>query len=234
MPKGTLPPADLRLVLFDIDGTLVDTGGAGARSWAWAFEHLFAKPEVDIGRYSKSGMTDPQIARHVFEEVMGREPATSELTRLMASYLSVLPDFVASSEHYRVLAGAQSLLERLTERGVLVGLTTGGLEAAAHAKLGRGRLNHYFLVGGYGSDSENRARLTLTAIERGERLLEGPLDRGGVMVVGDTPLDVDAAERVGAVSIGVASGRYSVDELRAVGADHVLASLEDQFPGIPA
>lgn len=224
---------DPRLVLFDIDGTLLDTGGAGARSWAWAFERLFEKPDVDIGRYSKSGMTDPQIARHVFEEVMGHKPTASELTRLMASYLSVLPDFVAASEHYRVLAGAQALLERLTEQGVLVGLTTGGLEAAAHAKLGRGRLNHYFLVGGYGSDSENRARLTLMAIERGERLLDEPLDRSGVMVVGDTPLDVDAAEKVGAVSIAVASGRYSVEELRAAEADHVLGSLEDPFPDIP-
>jgi phosphoglycolate phosphatase len=224
----------LRLVLFDIDGTLVDTGGAGARSWAWAFERLFDKPEVDIGRYSKSGMTDPQIARHAFEEVMGRKPASGELTRLMASYLSVLPDFVASSQAYRVLAGAQALLERLTEEETLVGLTTGGLEAAAHAKLGRGRLNHYFLVGGYGSDSEDRTQLTRLAIERGERLLAESLDRGSVAVVGDTPLDVDAAEGVDAVSVAVASGRYSVEQLRATSADHVLASLEDPFPGIAA
>jgi phosphoglycolate phosphatase-like HAD superfamily hydrolase len=218
-----------KLILFDIDGTLIDTGGAGARSWAWAFEHLFGRT-VDIGRYSKSGMTDPAIARATFVQVMGREATNGELTRLMANYQSVLPDYVASSEDYRVFAGVQGLLERLTEAGFLLGLTTGGLEAAAHAKLGRGRLNHFFLVGGYGSDSEDRIALTRAAIVRGERMLDHPLDPGEVIVVGDTPLDIAAAEGVGAVSVGVASGRYGVDELSAAGADHVLASLADSFP----
>jgi phosphoglycolate phosphatase len=223
-----------KLVLFDIDGTLIDTGGAGARSWAWAFEHLFGEPGVDIAKYSKSGMTDPAIARHVFREVFKREPATRELTRLMAGYLSVLPDFVASSEGYRVLAGAPDLLDRLMRAGVLLGLTTGGLEAAAHAKLGRAGLNHFFLVGGYGSDSEDRVELTLLAVQQGERLLAHPLRMREVAVVGDTPLDIAAAEGVGAVSVGVASGRYSVGELRAAGADHVLASLAAPFPGEPS
>lgn len=223
-----------KLVLFDIDGTLVDTGGAGARSWAWAFEHLFAQPDVDISKYSKSGMTDPAIARHVFREVMQRNPSGSELTRLMASYLSVLPDYVASSEGYRVLSGVPELLERLTSAGILLGLTTGGLEAAAHAKLGRGRLNHFFLVGGYGSDSEDRVELTRAAAIRGERLLGDLLGMNEVTVVGDTPLDISAAKGVGAVSVGVASGRYSVAELRVAGADHVLASLAGRFPGEPA
>jgi phosphoglycolate phosphatase len=221
-----------RLLLFDIDGTLIDTGGAGARSWEWAFERLFEKPDVDIGRYSKSGMTDPAIARHVFKEVLGREPSGSELTRLMASYLSVLPDFVASSPGYRVLAGARELLERCTETGILLGLTTGGLEAGAHAKLGRGGLNHYFLVGGYGSDSEDRIELTRRAVERGERLLGERLAMSEVTVVGDTPLDIAAAEGVGAVSVGVASGRYSEEDLATAGADRVMGSLADPFPGL--
>jgi phosphoglycolate phosphatase len=222
-----------KLVLFDIDGTLIDTGGAGARSWAWAFEHIFGRSGVDIGRYSKSGMTDPAIARHVFREVMQRDPSGGELTRLMASYLSVLPDFVASSDGYRVLDGVPGLLERLTSAGVLLGLTTGGLEAAAHAKLGRARLNHFFLVGGYGSDSEDRVELTQAAVARGERLLGHPLDMREVAVVGDTPLDISAAEGVGAVSVGVASGRYSAAQLHAAGADHLLASLAERFPGEP-
>jgi phosphoglycolate phosphatase len=221
------------LVLFDIDGTLVNTGGAGARSWEWAFERLFTHPGVDIGKYSRSGMTDPTIARHVFKEVMKREPQDGELTRLMASYLSVLPDFVASSQGYTVLDGVPELLQSLTDEGILLGITSGGLEAAAHAKLGRGRLNHYFLVGGYGSDSEDRTELTHTAIEQGERLLNRRLDLGKVAVVGDTPLDIDAAEGVGAVSVGVASGRYTVEQLRAAGADHVLASLREPFPEAP-
>jgi phosphoglycolate phosphatase len=221
--------AGSKLVLFDIDGTLVDTGGAGARSWAWAFERLFER-RIDIAEHSTAGMTDPAIARVTFAEAMEREPTAEELKRLMAAYQAVLPDYVACSPGYRVLAGVVELLERLTGAGVLLGLTTGGLEAVAHAKLGRGRLNRFFLVGGYGSDSEDRIALTRTAVERGEGLLETSLDPRDVFVVGDTPLDIAAAEGVGAVSVGVASGRYRVEELRAAGADHVLASLADRFP----
>jgi phosphoglycolate phosphatase len=218
-----------KLILFDIDGTLVDTGGAGARSWTWAFKRLFDRC-IDITEHSTAGMTDPAIARMTFTEVMGREPTAEELVRLMASYQAVLPDYVASSPSYRVLAGVDELLERLTQAGVLLGLTTGGLEAAAHAKLGRGALNHYFLVGGYGSDSEDRVALTRIAVDRGERMLEASLDLGEVFVVGDTPLDIAAAKGVGAVSVGVASGRYGVEELSAAGADYVLSSLADPFP----
>lgn len=226
------PVSQAKLILFDIDGTLVDTGGAGARSWAWAFERLFGR-RIDIAEHSTAGMTDPAIGRITFTEVMEREPTATELTRLMASYQSVLPDYVASSPDYRVLAGVTELLERLTGAGMLLGLTTGGLEAAAHAKLGRGRLNHFFSFGGYGSDSEDRIALTRAAVDRGTSMLDAPLDPGDVFVVGDTPLDVAAAEGVGAVSVAVASGRYGVDELSAAGADHVLASLADPFPGGP-
>jgi phosphoglycolate phosphatase len=218
------------LILFDIDGTLIDTGGAGARSWAWAFERRF-DTRIDIAEHSTAGMTDPAIGRATFQQVMEREPTSAELTELMASYQAVLPDFVASSEDYRVLDGVQSLLEELTDAEIPLGLTTGGLEAAAHAKLGRAQLNHFFRVGGYGSDSEDRVALTRVAIERGERLLGHALDLNQVFVVGDTPLDIAAAEGVGAVSVGVASGRYDVEELRAADPDHVLSSLADPFPG---
>ncbi len=222
---------DLSLILFDIDGTLIETGGAGARSWSWAFEHVFGVPG-DIGKYSNAGMTDPVVARQTFTQVMGREPQGGELSRLMSAYLSVLPDYVSSSEGYRVLEGVPQLLARLSEAGIMLGITSGALEAGAHAKLGRAKLNHYFLVGGYGSDSEDRVELTRCAIRRGERLLGRSLADDEVAVVGDTPLDISAAQGAGVVSVGVATGRYGVQELRAARADHVLASLADPFPGV--
>jgi phosphoglycolate phosphatase len=223
----------LKLILFDIDGTLIDTGGAGARSWTWAFEHAFGRPGVDIGKYSSAGMTDPVVARKTFTEAMGHEPSGEELARLMAAYLSVLPDYVTSSDGYRVLPGVEQLLPRLHQAGVLLGVTTGALEAGAHAKLGRARLNHFFLVGGYGSDSEDRVELTRAAIRRGERLLGKPLDSRQVAVVGDTPLDVSAAQGAGVVSVGVATGKYDLEELRAAKPDHALADLTEPFPDVP-
>jgi phosphoglycolate phosphatase len=225
--------ANFSLILFDIDGTLLDTGGAGARSWSWAFNQVFGV-EADIGKHSNAGMTDPVVARSTFREVMDRDPEPAELARLMSAYLSVLPDYVASSEGYRVLPGVEQLLPRLADADVLLGVTTGALEAGAHAKLGRAKLNHYFLVGGYGSDSEDRVALTRAAIGRAEQLLGRKLASGEVAVVGDTPLDISAAQGAGVVSVGVATGRYDVDALHAAKADHVLASLAEDFPAAGA
>ena len=148
----------------------------------------------------------------------------------MHGYLSVLPDYVAESPGYRVLPGVEDLLGRLSTRGILVGLTTGALEPAAHAKLGRSRLNHHFLVGGYGSDAEDRVELTRIAIRRGERLLGESIPGEDVAVVGDTPLDIAAAEGAQAVSVAVASGKFDLDDLREHNPDHLLASLEEPFP----
>ena len=99
-------------------------------------------------------------------------------------------------------------------------------------KLGRGRLNRFFLFGGYGTDSPDRARLTTIAIERASMLHHHTLDPSCVYVVGDTPNDVAAAKAAGAVAVAVASGSHSVEELQATGADHVLATLADPFPDV--
>src|SRR5919109_1225463 len=175
-------------ILFDIDGTLISTGGAGTRSWRWAFEKLHGIP-ADITEFSETGMTDPTVARTTFRGVLGREPTPRELAPLLAAYLERLPEEVERSEQYRVLPGAERLLERLRQAGCLLGIVTGAL-------VGR------------------------------------ELDPSGVHVVGDTPNDVEAAHSVGAVAVGVASGRYSIDELRQAGAEIVLRSLEEPMPGL--
>jgi phosphoglycolate phosphatase-like HAD superfamily hydrolase len=219
------------LVLFDVDGTLITSGGAGARSWRYAFDQLHGIP-ADIGSHSEAGETDPVVARKTFEGALGREPTERELAAIYALYLHRLSDEVDTSQGYRVLAGAEERLEHLSDAGIMLGLVSGAMEGAARVKLGRGRLNRFFLFGGYGTDSPDRAKLTTIAIERASMLHDHTLDPSHVYVVGDTPNDVAAARAAGAVAVAVASGSHSVEELESTGADHVLATLADPFPDV--
>ena len=219
----------MKAVLFDIDGTLISSGGAGAMSWRLAFDDLYGIP-VDIGRYTDAGMTEPEVARLTFERVLRRDPGKRELDRLMSRRMEFLPRTVAESQAFRVLPGARETLDRLHDAGYVLGVTTGGVEAAAHIKLARAGLDHYFSFGGFGSDSSDRVELTRRAIQRASAVLGEPLDPRQVLVVGDTPHDVDAAHGAGAVAVGVASGHFDAAALRAAGADYVLGSLEEPLP----
>ncbi|MCU1495164.1 MAG: haloacid dehalogenase [Acidimicrobiaceae bacterium] len=218
------------VVLFDIDETLVHTGGSGARSWTAAFEKLYGLP-ADIGEHSSAGETDPQVARETFRGVLGREPSQDELDKLYAQYLLHLADDILISEQYRVLPGAEQVLVRLGEAGVMLGLVSGAMEGAARTKLVPGNLNRFFIFGGYGSDSPDRAELTRMAIDKAARMHD-QLTPAQVYVVGDTPHDMEAAIAAGAVPVGVASGHYSTDELTTAGGTYVLESLEATFPGL--
>jgi len=218
------------VVLFDIDETLIHSGGAGARSWKAAFDKLYGIP-ADIGAHSSAGETDPQVARETFRGVLGRDPSDDELDRLYGEYLLALSDDIGTAPGYRVLPGAEATVAALGGAGVLLGLVSGAMEGAARTKLGPANLNRFFIFGAYGSDSPDRAELTKLAIEKAARLHRA-LAPADVYVVGDTPRDIDAARSAGAVSVGVATGHYSVAELQAAGGDHVLGSLEEPFPGI--
>ena len=218
------------VVLFDVDGTLVDTGGSGARSWRAAFETLYGVP-ADIAEHSSAGETDPQVALVTFRGVLGRDPAGDELGKLYARYLLHLAEDIWTSEHYRVLPGAEKILVRLGDAGAMLGLVSGAMEGAARTKLMPANLNRFFVFGAYGSDSPDRAELTKLAINKATRLRDR-LTPALVHVVGDTPHDIEAATAAGAVPVGVASGHYSTGELVAAGGAHVLGSLEDPFPGL--
>jgi phosphoglycolate phosphatase len=229
--RRNAPMAGPVAVLFDIDETLVHTGGAGARSWAWAFEQLYGVP-ADIGAHTSAGETDPQVGWETFRAVLGREPSHDELARLYAKYLWHLSEDIWTSTAYRVLDGAQELLTRLTAAGVILGVVSGAMEGAARTKLEPGKLNRYFLFGSYGSDSPDRIELTRLGVSKAARLHGRDLSPQQVYVIGDTPLDIAAGRAAHATTIGVASGHYHADELHAAKADHVLQSLTDPFPGL--
>jgi phosphoglycolate phosphatase-like HAD superfamily hydrolase len=215
--------------LFDIDGTLISTGGAGAASWRLAFDELYAIP-ADIGEFTDAGMTDPEVGRRTFEAVIGHPPARAEFARLMERRLHHLHKTVADSKGYRVLAGVEELLPRLIDGGYLLGLVTGNVEAAAHIKLHRARLNRFFSFGGYGSDSSDRSQLTRRALERAALVYGEPIDPKQCLAFGDTPHDVTGAHGAGVECVGVASGHFNLHQLRAGGADYVVESLAASLP----
>jgi phosphoglycolate phosphatase-like HAD superfamily hydrolase len=217
-------------VLFDIDGTLLVTGGAGAKAWRLAFEELHGVP-ADIGQFTDAGMTDPEVGRRTFTAVLGRSPERDEFARLLERRLYYLHETVRDSPDYRVLAGVERLLPELIDSGLMLGLVTGNVEAAAHIKLHRAQLNRYFSFGGYGSDSTDRGELTRIALQRASLVYGEPVSPDQALVVGDTPHDVEAAHAAGVACVGVGSHHFSAQQLRDAGAEWAIASLEQGLPG---
>jgi phosphoglycolate phosphatase len=218
-----------RILLFDIDGTLVSTGGAGAVAWRQAFEELHGIP-ADIGQFTDAGMTDPDVGAKTFEAVIGREPTARELAQLIQRRLEHLPEAIAQSEGYRVLPGVPERLRQLSHAGHLLGLITGNGDGAAAIKLARGDLNRWFSFGAYASAGVDRPGIVRRAVERGEAMLGCDVPNEDILVVGDTPLDIQAAHAVDCTAIAVATGKFGREELLAAGADHVLGTLEEELP----
>jgi phosphoglycolate phosphatase-like HAD superfamily hydrolase len=209
----------VKLLLFDIDQTLINTGGAGLRALDYACRKLFGLENAMNG-ISPHGKTDPAIAREILRVKLGsKTPTTNEIGSILEAYVGFLKDEVRTSPTYRVLPGILSLLDELGGRpDVLVGLATGNVELGARIKLERGGLNSYFSFGGFGSDSEDRTELVQVAAEKGSRNNGSPVPASEVFVIGDTPLDIQAGLNAGFKTVGVGTGSYSVEQLLAAGA----------------
>jgi phosphoglycolate phosphatase-like HAD superfamily hydrolase len=224
----TVPDA-IKAVLWDIDGTLLTTGGAGAVAWQRAFQELYGI-EANIDENTRAGMTDPEITEIIFNQVIGHQGTPEEHAKVVAKYLEYMPDAVAQSAGYEVKPGIAEILPRLAEAGVVQGVVTGNVEPAARIKLARGGLDKYFTFGGYGSDDRDRVKVTERAIERGGEALGTPLDRPATIAVGDTPRDVKAGHGAGIRVVGVATGAYSIAEQEEAGADWAIADVTAGFP----
>jgi phosphoglycolate phosphatase len=218
-----------RILLFDIDGTLVSTGGAGAVAWKRAFDELYGIP-ADIGEFTDAGMTDPDVGAKTFEAVLHRKPSPRELAQLVQRRLEHLPEAVAESEGYRVLPGVPERLRQLSRDGHLLGIITGNGDGAAHIKLARGDLNRWFSFGAYASAGVDRPGIVRRAVERGEAMLGEDVPNMEIYVIGDTPLDIQAAHAVDCTAIAVATGHFNRAALLEAGADHVLDTLEEELP----
>ncbi len=227
VPAGAEQPPGC--VLFDVDGTLISTGGASDRAWHRAFTELH-DVDVNVPDYTGKGVPDPAVGLACFQGALKREPEAGEMAALMALRQRYLADEVETSPGYRVMPGAVALLDALTAAGRLVGLITGNTEPAAHTKLGRAGLNRYFAFGGYGSDADVRVEICRKALERAKVAAGGELDPAASVALGDTPRDIEAAHGAGIRAIGVATGEYRLEELRDSGADEAIETLESAGP----
>ena len=222
----------MKLLLFDIDQTLVNTGGAGIHALDRACKKLLAIDNAMDG-IRPQGKTDPAIAREILSVRLGAtSDVEAQIQSILEAYLSFLEEEVQTSAKYRVLPGIVSLLDEIAARpDMILGLATGNIELGARIKLERGKLNRYFALGGFGSDAEDRTELVRKAAEKAAHNNGSSFLASDVFVIGDTPLDVDAGKRAGFKTVGVATGSYSVDQLLAAGADIAVADLEQGRDG---
>jgi phosphoglycolate phosphatase len=215
----------MTIILFDIDGTLVRTGGAGKAAMEAALAEEF-NVALRAEEVAYSGRTDRAIGRDLLTS-HGIHPTPENQHRLHEGYLARLPVALAANGGV-ICPGIEKLLAALHPKGeVVLGLLTGNVRRGAAHKLGHFGLWDYFQVGGFGDDHYDRddvARAALAAVEAhlGERV-----DPSDVWVIGDTPLDVQCARAIGAKAVAVATGWHPLEDLKATGADYVLADLGD-------
>lgn len=209
--------------LFDIDGTLVSTGGAGRRAIERAFvQHTGT---ADVLDFSFAGMTDPAIVRLGLNNA--QKPTHAEaIAQVLEYYLLALTEEVARTPSFVIHPAAVETVDHLaTWVQSAIGLGTGNIKNGARVKLNRASLFDRFRFGGFGCDSEDRAELIATGAERGAAQLGVSLRECRVVVIGDTPKDVAAAQAMGAQSLAVATGPYSSADLAASGATWAFESL---------
>jgi len=214
-----------KMVLFDIDGTLLMTGGAGRFAFECAFKELFGIKGA-WGNTVPDGKTDPIIINEIADRLLKRPLQKEEYETLCGRYLAYFDEEIIDSPRFRLLPGVPAILDTLSGiKNVTLGIVTGNFEGAAWAKLEKGGLRHYFNFGGFGSDSWDRAEITRVAFERGIKKSAREITRENVFVIGDTQHDVMAAKKLGAKSVAVKTGHTPENELLASGPDYILTDL---------
>jgi phosphoglycolate phosphatase len=209
MPRPTV-------LLFDIDGTLVTTSGVGRRSLELAFDALHGRPDA-CKLFRLDGMTDRKIIRQGLTAI-GVDPTPAAIDAVLAKYLELLEVQVSRSD-YKIHNGMLNAVNTARERQhIAVGLGTGNVKEGAKLKLDKVGLFSLFSFGGFGCDHEERVELIRQGAQRGAEQLRAPLSECRVVVIGDTPKDVEAALGIGAECVGVGTGHYTLGDLMAAGA----------------
>lgn len=216
------------LVLFDIDGTILRTDGAGRRAVFQALTEHFGETGPD--RHEFDGKTDRQIVRELMSHAGVHDGRVDEgLDDVIERYVELLQRELGEVGSGHVFPGVPALLDALEARDdVLLGLLTGNVQAGAVAKLTAVGIDpRRFKIGAFGSDHEDRPELPEIARRRAESFLGRAVRGRDLVVIGDTPADMACGRGVGARAIGSATGRYSVEQLEACGAAAVFCDLSD-------
>ncbi len=216
----------MSVYLIDIDGTLLLSGGAGFVALEQAFVDLHGVTGA-MRTVRPHGKTDPLIVAEGFVAVLGRSPTPAEVDRVLERYLVHLPAAVRDSERFKVFPGVRSGLERLQTQGHLLAVATGNIREASRLKLQRAGLGDFFVCGGYGDDSADRAELVGVAARRAAEHLGRRLSVDEFVVVGDTSRDVQAAHANDFSCIAVAYEEDVVADLQSAGADRVVRGLDE-------
>ncbi len=217
-PRLYMNPTPAILVLFDIDGTLLDTHGAGRSTFCRGLQRVTGVEDA-LPYVSFAGNTD----RRVLDEVAAYRGIAFTDAQRKAVFDAVAEELAAALAQTPGVAvpGAAELLAELSRRGARLGLVTGNIERGAHLKLASAGLDGYFTFGGYGDDEADRSRILRAALAAA-----GPVPVCAVLV-GDTPLDIEAGLAVGIPVLGVAAGRWNVESLLAAGAVHAAPDYRD-------
>ena len=216
------------MLLFDIDGTLLLTAGAGMRGMTRAFHKTFGVPQAFDG-IAPAGRTDTYLLSAALDRA-GIPDTPEAHERFREAYPPALSDEIGrpASGRFGVMPGVEALLSALrAQTGWHLALLTGNYERAAQVKLRHFGLDRYFEWGVYGEESSDRRDLSRIALERARARAIPEASCAGAVVIGDTPDDVACAHAVGARSLAVATGPFSLDELTAAGAHTALMDLSD-------
>jgi phosphoglycolate phosphatase-like HAD superfamily hydrolase len=216
------------ICLFDIDGTLLRTGGAGQLAMERALSRVFGIHEIR-GEILAAGRTDRAITADLFR-LHGVEATEDSWQRFLSEYFQLLPQMLAERPG-RVLPGVRGLLEELSARpDVSVGLLTGNFRNGAAIKLRHYQIDHHFAYGGYGDEHHDRDDVARAAVQAAADHLRRRISGESVWVIGDTPSDVRCARAVGARAVAVATGIFSSAELEKTEPDLLLEDFRDADP----
>ena len=214
----------MRALLFDIDGTLISSGGAGGAALREAFREAF--DVVELTDISFAGRTDRGIGADFFHE-HEIEDSETNWQKLRDGYLERLPFHLTDREGY-VLAGVSALLESLSgSSDVAIGLLTGNTAHGARIKLSHYGLYQHFAFGGFGDEHRHRNDVAKVALQEAERQVNGDGRPDSVWVIGDTTLDIECARAIDAKVLAVATGAHTTDELADANPDVLLDDLAD-------